>query len=658
MDYNTTLDFLRKEAGSKYDDSVMLLRRLLGISDDVPHPAKASKVSQRTSAVLQLVKSGKKLKDPRDIELVKNLLKRTTGIDYKYSRSAGVFLPTPLANAVASKRVTMRQAVAIHKHSYVNGKFSAAHMNKGLQKAVSVPTTPTSPQPTPIVPKDSPQSGKVVKPNNVVKPSATGAPSDLLPTDTSSTPSPKIPNVRSNLVKLLSGRYFNQYGVPDQAKLPSGVKPTAVRSLYAKLIDTSNPRLTDEEIKLLNRLGQSEDFKHTNWGSKLFNKNQAPREYVSGSNGKIHVSGGGLSPVEGSRYLQQRNGADGIPLVYPQVKLVRPIEEANRRMKQVFDALGLPGYESIKLPPSTPPTKLTNRKRRAHMQALRNSQSLQQVGQQQVGQQIVRWQPSADPYHRNLQNTLNNADPQSINAGAAARNNPRTPLGFTVDDLTNPENRAINPPQRVVTTGVHRVVDAGADGGNATNRGFGKGRFQQSVWPENKSQVPLAEVVGQEAAQWWRNFFNRVRVKTSPKRFWKKIKGQYYAHPLSTGVKVGLGAGAGLLSGADLLAPYGKPVQEYSKGPDGKQPFQPLPATTNTGNPNANTNTPDYDSGWWRGGGALGGAIFAPWLVSALLPKNMQGGLLDTVLSLGAMAGGAYGGYHLGDWAYNKWGKK
>ena len=143
-----------------------------------------------------------------------------------------------------------------------------------------------------------------------------------------------------------------------------------------------------------------------------------------------------------------------------------------------------------------------------------------------------------------------------------------------------------------------------------------------------------------------------------PKTWWKIEKNKFRKHPiwyLTSRGAIATGAGAW---GASNLAPYGKPVDEYSKGTDGKQPFQSLPAATNTGNPNANTNTPDYDSGWWRGGGALGGAIFAPWLISALLPKNMQGGLLDTILSLGAMAGGAYGGYHLGDWAYNKWGKK
>ena len=69
------------------------------------------------------------------------------------------------------------------------------------------------------------------------------------------------------------------------------------------------------------------------------------------------------------------------------------------------------------------------------------------------------------------------------------------------------------------------------------------------------------------------------------------------------------------------------------------------------------TDKQDPYAGWWSLGGTLGGALLTPALVTALLPKKSRGGLLDTLLTLGAVGAGAYGGYKLGDWASKqKWG--
>lgn len=254
--------------------------------------------------------------------------------------------------------------------------------------------------------KSTPNAGNV-KPKNADTPAqyTLGAESDLMPRDFPSTSSPKIHNERSNVVKLLSDRYFNQFGIPDPAKLPSGVKSEEVSSLYAKLINTSNPKLTDEEIKLLNKLGQSEAFRITPWGAIQFNKRnpEALRNFHRGPNGAIYVSGGGLSPDKGLRYL--RRGSDGIPTVKSQVNLVRPVEEANRRMSRAFKALGVQDSKPLSVP-VTPPTNQVNR---ASMPDRLRKNRLNQ-------QQAAIWQPTFDPHHSssNLQRILNSADGQGV----------------------------------------------------------------------------------------------------------------------------------------------------------------------------------------------------------------------------------------------------
>lgn len=101
--------------------------------------------------------------------------------------------------------------------------------------------------------------------------------------------------------------------------------------------------------------------------------------------------------------------------------------------------------------------------------------------------------------------------------------------------------------------------------------------------------------------------------------------------------------------------------------PEGTQPASKVTASgagnSVAGSSERTTNNRNNNNGsifsdpktWWKVGGAATGAVALPWLVSSLLSGSDEdgkgsGGFLNTLLTLAAIGGGAYGGWKLGDY--------
>lgn len=158
------------------------------------------------------------------------------------------------------------------------------------------------------------------------------------------------------------------------------------------------------------------------------------------------------------------------------------------------------------------------------------------------------------------------------------------------------------------------------------------------------------------------------RVKQKAKKFGTELRSWPNRHRWLTGIGAGAGAIGLGTHGVNKLWEISEPIRDVlgnlanpgpvpreqdANGKLGNRLFNPLDPIELE-----DEATPDYSSGWWKAGGALGGAILAPWLVSSLLPKNSKGGFLDTLLTIAAIGGGAYGGYKLGEWGHDTWGKQ